>query len=162
MQTNMRFMYDYILKVYVCVCGARGGLNCMFQQAIARNGGFPRNMSDWAHIPYSGLHYNVLHESQSNRHKIRLDLNWIIFSVSVSIEKSCLPRSEPDPSESVNPVLSVWPTWMLDSIFLALKAICSVIPNGLFSSCGCSLSTGVYFGLHLLSSSPVIGQQRAM
>lgn len=40
------------------------------------------------------------------------------------------------------PVLSVWPTWVLDTI-LALRAICSVIPDGCFSSSGCPLRPGV-------------------
>lgn len=40
------------------------------------------------------------------------------------------------------PVLSVWPTCVLDTI-LALRAICSVIPDGRFSSSGCPLRPGV-------------------
>lgn len=111
MQTNMRFMYVYILK-YFCVCEWRSGLSCMLQQAIAWNGGFPCNLSDWA-----GLHYNVLHMSQPHRHKIWLFLNWLIFLV-------CQGRSL---IWVCKPVQSVWPTWILDSI-LALKAICLVIP----------------------------------
>lgn len=66
------FMYWVCLSE--CMCVARSGLSCMLQQAIARNGGFPRNTSDWA-----GLYYNVPHVSQPNRHKIWLFLNWLIF-----------------------------------------------------------------------------------
>lgn len=98
----IRFMYVYVLKVYFCVCvcvwWARSGLSCMLQQAIARNGGFPCNMSDWA-----GLHYNVPYMSQSNRHKIWLFLNSRIFLGSISIEKSCLSRTEPNLSLYTGP-----------------------------------------------------------
>lgn len=37
---------------------------------------------------------------------------------------------------------SVWPAWILDSI-LALKAICSVIPDGRSSSCGRSFGSEI-------------------
>lgn len=91
-------MFMYWKYISVCVCGARSGISCMLQQAIARNGGFPCNMSDRA-----GLHYNVLHVSQSNRHKIWLFLNWLIFLVSTSIEKSCLSGTEPNLSLYTGP-----------------------------------------------------------
>lgn len=84
--------------VILLVCVVRSGLSCMLQQAIAKNGGFPCNMSDWA-----GLHYHVLHVSESNRHKIWLLGDWFIFLESISIEKSCVSRTEPNLSLYTGP-----------------------------------------------------------
>lgn len=147
------FIYRSIsAPMCVCVCVWRSSLSCMLQHAWW-NGGFPCNTSDW-----SGLHYSAQHRSPSDRHKIWLLLNRLIFLVSISTEKMCL--STTGLIWVCKPVPSVWPTWILDSI-LALKAICSVIPNGRFSSCGCSLSPWV--SSHRIFWIPaVVGQQWAM
>lgn len=49
MQTNMSF------TGWLCISACVAGGVCMFQQALARNGGFPCNMSDWAVCHYSLL-----------------------------------------------------------------------------------------------------------
>lgn len=45
----------------------------------------------------------TMHSSQSNRHKIWLLLNGLIFLASASVEKLCLSRTEPDLSLHTGP-----------------------------------------------------------
>lgn len=63
----------------------------------------------------------------------------LFFQASVSIEKQSEPRKKPNLSPHTGSQRLA--RWILDSI-LALKVICSVIPEVHLSSCGCSVGPG--------------------